>query len=202
MENDDLDQIPPFNIEVFRSNPFLMAFLGELEGPVDSFRRMLYFDGAGSYLIPRHDAHAQSASQNIAEIIDRWFIEKLSQNDVSMMPILEESPQSAIDGILSKLRDSFVLRGLSNVLISIRAGHVYSLHMNGDEIELPQNYESFVKTFPLFVNVSVDVKNARHSSHNTCKILVVAERVTELGEVSFQLGEVMTSLNVTGNSAN
>ncbi|CAG8491254.1 10690_t:CDS:2, partial [Acaulospora morrowiae] len=212
-ESDYLDHnIPPYNVDALISNPYLKCFLDDLStndgySSVDSFSRMLYFDGAGSYVIPHHDAHMQQASQSIIrifQITEQWLIEKLFHNSDSM-PILEESPQDATDGIMHKLKEvSFALNGLSRVLISIRAGHVYSLHMIGDEIVMPESYESFAKRFPLFVNISVDVQTShpfmtRHDSHNTCRVLVAAERVTTSpadGKVFFRLGELILKIAV------
>ncbi|RIA80846.1 hypothetical protein C1645_584643 [Glomus cerebriforme] len=88
---------------------------------------------------------------------------------------------------MSKLRETAsALSGLSKVLINIRAGHVYLLHMIGDVIVMDQNYERFFQQkkirfveFPLFVNVSIKVQEYSPSErHNTCQVLVAVEHVT------------------------
>jgi len=175
--------VPPSNFETTVKDPFFTTFVRELSqdennGYVASFQKICYFNGADSYAIPHHGNHIQPASQNIAHILEWWLTEKLSHTGETI-PILEESPQISAESIMSMLRETAsALNGLAKVLINIRAGHVYSLHMIGDEIVMAPNCERFFQQFPLFVNVSIKVQHSPSVRHNTCQVLVAVEHVT------------------------
>jgi len=184
---DDL-YVPPSNFETTFKDPYLVTFLRELYenrgygSPVASFQKICYFNGADSYAIPHRGNHIQPASQNIAHILEWWLTEKLSHTGHTdeAIPILDESPQISAESIMSKLREAAsALNGLAKVLINIRAGHAYLLHMIGDVIVMDQNCERFFQQFPLFVNVSIKVQGHSPSvRHNTCQVLVAVEHVT------------------------
>jgi len=181
---DDL-YVPPSNFETIAKDPLLLAFFHELcenkgySSPVSIFERTCYFNGANSYAIPNRGDYIQPALQNIARILELWVMEKLS-NTGETIPILEEYPQFSAESIMSKLKEAAsALNGLAKVLINIRAGHVYLLHMIGDVIVMDQNCERFFQQFPLFVNVSIKVQEHSPSvRHNTCQVLVAVEHVT------------------------
>ncbi|CAI2198065.1 1534_t:CDS:2, partial [Funneliformis geosporum] len=191
-ENDDLDYedstnelyVTPSNFETTVSDPYISTFIDELlqdenDGFVASFQKICYFNGADAYAVPHRGNHIQPASQNIAHIVEWWLTEKLSHTGETI-PILEESPQTSAESIIFKIREvASALNGMAKVLINIRAGHVYSLHMIGDEIVMAPNYERFFQQFPLFVNVSIKVQEHLPSArHNTCQVLVAVEHVT------------------------
>ncbi|GBB84179.1 hypothetical protein RclHR1_10800006 [Rhizophagus clarus] len=180
--------VSPSNLEAILKDPYIMTFFSGLcensyGPPVSSFQRTCYFNGANSFAIPNRGDYIQPASQNIAHILELWLTEKLSDTGEAI-PILEELPQISAESIMSKLRKAApALDGLAKVLINIRAGHVYLLHMIGDVVVMDQNCERFFQQFPLFVNVSIKVQE--HSPlvrHNTCQVLVAVEHVTMKGE--------------------
>ncbi|CAG8694768.1 uncharacterized protein OCT59_019412 [Rhizophagus irregularis] len=185
---DDL-YVSPSNFESIIKDPYLLAFFRELcenrsyGSPVSSFERTCYFNGANSFAIPNRGDYIQPASQNIAHILELWLTEKLS-NIGETIPILEEYPQISAESIMTKLKETVSsLNGLEKVLINIRAGHVYLLHMIGDVVVMDQNCERFFQQFPLFVNVSIKVQEHSPSvRHNTCQVLVAVEHVTMKGE--------------------
>lgn len=191
-EDDDLDYedatnelyVTPSNFETTINDPYISAFIEELlqdeiDGFVASFQKICYFNGADAYAVPHRGNHIQPASVNIAHIVEWWLTEKLSHTGETI-PILEESPQTSAESIMFKLREvASALNGMAKVLINIRAGHVYSLHMIGDEIVMAPNYERFFQQFPLFVNVSIKVQEHLPSArHNPCQVLVAVEHVT------------------------
>ncbi|CAG8574062.1 10584_t:CDS:2 [Diversispora eburnea] len=191
LDIEDEISIPPSNIEALISDPCIRNFTRELEGDsfyhgsVANFQKVFYFNGGDSYAIPHNGTQVQPTSLNIARVVECWLKEKLFHRQQEFMPILEESPLVATQGIISKLKEEFrLLNGLSKVSINIRVGHIYLLHMIGDEIVMSRNYEALAQLFPLFVNVSIKVQP--HSAftrnhHNTCKVLVAVERMTMNG---------------------
>ncbi|RHZ45609.1 hypothetical protein Glove_668g8 [Diversispora epigaea] len=187
VDNEDEISIPPSNIEALISDSCIRNFTRELEcdsyhhGSVADFQKVFYFNGADSYAIPHNGTQVQPTSLNIARVVECWLKEELFHRQQEFMPILEESPLVATQGIISKLREeASLLNGLSKVSINIRVGHIYLLHMIGDEIVMSQNYEALAQLFPLFVNVSIKVQP--HSiftrNNHTCKVLVAVERMT------------------------
>jgi hypothetical protein len=97
------------------------------------------------------------------------------------LPILEDNIELLSEDIInmfkSKKRN---LKGLSNILIKVRTGHVYSYHQleNGQPL-ITEDMEDFFQQFPLFVEILIYVTQQDDMLHdNDLSLLLVAENTT------------------------
>ncbi|CAG8470205.1 28780_t:CDS:2 [Dentiscutata erythropus] len=146
---------------------------------IPSLKKTYYYNSLNACAIPDDDSYIDPCLQKIDFIIHSWLVDKLLHTSENI-PILEELPRTLAEDIMAQLRnDLCAFQGLSKVLISVRAGHVYLLHMNGDEIKMPPNETSFFQQFPLFVDVAIKVQKAypHMARRNSCQVLVAVEHV-------------------------
>jgi hypothetical protein len=147
------------------------------------------------------------ATTSISRIFEDWLANKLyshpyevninnhhyEDNDDSMMidsnqsyqqlPILEDNIELISEDIVNIFKSrKRSLKGLSNVLIKIRTGHVYSYHQleNGQPL-ITEDMEDFFQQFPLFVEIVVYVTQqdeTQVSDNNEINFLIVFENTT------------------------
>lgn len=93
------------------------------------------------------------AASHISRVFEDWLQNKLHNHSVPL-PILEDSVELLAEDIMNKLKSRQSIKGmtgLSQILIKIRAGDVYTTHqpfMNPD-------MEDFFQQFPLFVEIII-----------------------------------------------
>ncbi|CAG8469858.1 31152_t:CDS:2 [Racocetra persica] len=153
-------------------------------GLIPSLRKTYYYDCLNACAISHYDNCIEPSSQIIGSVIHSWLIKKLLSTG-EHIPILEEPLWALAEGIMAQLRkNSNVFHGLSKVLISVRAGHVYLLHMIGDEIIMSSHDKNFLQQFPLFVDVAIKVQEEHPHvvRRNPCQVFVAVEHAKFKGE--------------------
>ncbi|CAG8642195.1 15310_t:CDS:2 [Cetraspora pellucida] len=157
-------------------------------GLIPSLRNTYYYNCLNACAVSHYNNHMEPSSQIIGSTIHSWIMKKLLNkgNKSEIIPILEEPLWALADGIMTQLRkiDSSAFHGLSRVLISVRAGHVYLLHMIGDEIIMPSHDKNFLQQFPLFVDIAIKVQNENPhvARRNSCQVFVAVEHAKFKGQ--------------------
>ncbi|KAI9473477.1 MAG: hypothetical protein EXX96DRAFT_578174 [Benjaminiella poitrasii] len=97
------------------------------------------------------------------------------------LPILEDNIELLSEDIINKFKSrKRLLKGLSNILIKVRTGHVYSYHQleNGQPI-ITEDMEDFFQQFPLFVEILIYATQQQPNNHDSeINLLLVAENTT------------------------
>lgn len=98
------------------------------------------------------------------------------------LPILEDNIELLSEDIINMFKSKRrSLKGLSNILIKVRTGHVYSYHQleNGQPL-ITEDMEDFFQQFPLFVEILIYVTQQEDiiTHDNDLNLLLVAENTT------------------------
>jgi glycosylphosphatidylinositol transamidase (GPIT) subunit GPI8 len=99
------------------------------------------------------------------------------------LPILEDNIELLSEDIINKFKSKKrSLKGLSNILIKIRTGHVYTYHQlqNGQPL-ITEDMEDFFQQFPLFVEIIIyatQLEQNEENSNDGINILLVVENTT------------------------
>lgn len=96
------------------------------------------------------------------------------------LPILEDNIELLSEDIINIFKSrKRNLKGLSNILIKIRTGHVYSYHQlqNGQPL-ITEDMEDFFQQFPLFVEIIIYVTQQNDTTNNEINFLIVSENTT------------------------
>ncbi|KAF0483930.1 hypothetical protein F8M41_023176 [Gigaspora margarita] len=155
---------------------------------IPNIRKTYYYNSLNACAIPHGDNCTDPSLQKIDSVIHSWLVEKLLPSGGNItgenIPILDDSPRASADDIMTQLKENLsAFHGLSKVLISVRAGHIYLLHMIGDEIIMPPNEKNFFQQFPLFVDVAIKIQKVPHMARrNSCQVLVAVEHMKFKGE--------------------
>lgn len=98
------------------------------------------------------------------------------------LPILEDNIELLSEDIINIFKSrKRALKGLSNILIKIRTGHVYTYHQleNGQPL-ITEDMEDFFQQFPLFVEILIYATQEEHTNNEEDDInfLLVVENTT------------------------
>lgn len=98
------------------------------------------------------------------------------------LPILEDNIELLSEDIINIFKSrKRALKGLSNILIKIRTGHVYTYHQleNGQPL-ITEDMEDFFQQFPLFVEIIIYATQEEHMNNEEDDInfLLVVENTT------------------------
>lgn len=126
------------------------------------------------------------AASLVSRMFEQWLENKICHtsytNEEDRVPILEDSVELCSEDIMNTFKQKGSMRafnGLSHVLLKIRAGHAYFYHQLDDgQPILSQDMEDFFQQFPLFVEVSINVKthdSKRANQH--CNMLLSMENM-------------------------
>lgn len=103
------------------------------------------------------------------------------------LPILEENLELLSEDIINMFKSKKrALKGLSNILIKIRTGHVYTYHQleNGQPL-ITEDMEDFFQQFPLFVEIiayATQDDNTMDDNDNINFLLVVENTTLNPGD--------------------
>jgi hypothetical protein len=108
---------------------------------------------------------------------DDMMIDSPEDEINGQLPILEDNIELLSEDIINMFKSRRRnLKGLSNILIKVRTGHVYSYHQleNGQPL-ITEDMEDFFQQFPLFVEILIYVTQ---QEDNDLNLLLVAENTT------------------------
>lgn len=143
------------------------------------------------------------ATSPISRIFEEWLANKLyshpnkmvnltnddddammiDQDDIynDQLPILEENLELLSEDIINIFKSrKRALKGLSNILIKIRTGHVYTYHQleNGQPL-ITEDMEDFFQQFPLFVEIlTFATQDDNNEETDNINFLLVVENTT------------------------
>lgn len=157
--------------------------------------------------LPTLGSSNTKATSPLSRIFEEWLANKLYshpnkmvnlnnyQQDSDMMaidepediyndqlPILEDNIELLSEDIINIFKSrKRALKGLSNILIKIRTGHVYTYHQleNGQPL-ITEDMEDFFQQFPLFVEILIYATQEEHMNNEQDDInfLLVVENTT------------------------
>ena len=102
------------------------------------------------------------------------------ENHSEHLPILEDNIELLSEDIINIFKSKKrTLKGLSNIMIKIRTGHVYTYHQleNGQPL-ITEDMEDFFQQFPLFVEIIIYATQQELESDNDLNFLLVVENTT------------------------
>jgi hypothetical protein len=126
---------------------------------------------------------------NLQQEEDRMMIDDEEEYD-QQLPILEDNIELLSEDIINKFKSrKRGLKGLSNILIKIRTGHVYTYHQleNGQPL-ITEDMEDFFQQFPLFVEIIIYATQQQQDQ--------VVEKEEEDDNINFLLVVENTTLNL------
>lgn len=153
--------------------------------------------------LPTLGSSNTKATSPISRIFEEWLANKLyshpnkmvnltnddddammiDQDDVynDQLPILEENLELLSEDIINIFKSrKRALKGLSNILIKIRTGHVYTYHQleNGQPL-ITEDMEDFFQQFPLFVEIlTFATQDDNNEETDNINFLLVVENTT------------------------
>ncbi|KAG2203626.1 hypothetical protein INT47_011720 [Mucor saturninus] len=167
-----------------------------------------FMDGGVRFIsLPTLGSSNTKATSPLSRIFEEWLANKLYshpnkmvnlnnyQQDDDMMaidepediyndqlPILEDNIELLSEDIINIFKSrKRALKGLSNILIKIRTGHVYTYHQleNGQPL-ITEDMEDFFQQFPLFVEILIYATQEEHMNNEEDDInfLLVVENTT------------------------
>lgn len=163
-----------------------------------------FMDGGVRFIsLPTLGSSNTKATSPISRIFEEWLANKLYSHpskmvdlnhyDVDMMavdgeenyseeqlPILEDNIELLSEDIINKIKSrKRTLKGLSNILIKIRTGHVYTYHQlkNGQPL-ITEDMEDFFQQFPLFVEIVMYATQQENENESDINLLLVVENTT------------------------
>ncbi|KAI7906386.1 uncharacterized protein BX663DRAFT_548574 [Cokeromyces recurvatus] len=175
-----------------------------------------FMDGGVRFIsLPTLGTSNTKATTPISRIFEEWLANKLyshpnktvnlNSNTMMMTTIEDESSSFMINDHLPILEDNIelisediinmfksrkrLLKGLSNILIKVRTGHVYSYHQleNGQPI-ITEDMEDFFQQFPLFVEILIYATQSEQN-HNEINLLLITENTTLTSNLPYKIME-------------
>ncbi|KAI9250339.1 hypothetical protein EDC94DRAFT_488635, partial [Helicostylum pulchrum] len=141
-----------------------------------------FMDGGVRFIsLPTLGSNTKATSP-ISRIFEEWLANKL-YNDIynDQLPILEENLELLSEDIINIFKSrKRALKGLSNILIKIRTGHVYTYHQleNGQPL-ITEDMEDFFQQFPLFVEIlTFATQDDNNEETDNINFLLVVENTT------------------------
>ncbi|KAG2228659.1 hypothetical protein INT48_003165 [Thamnidium elegans] len=162
-----------------------------------------FMDGGVRFIsLPTLGSNTKATSP-ISRIFEEWLANKLyshpnkmvnltnddddammiDQDDIynDQLPILEENLELLSEDIINIFKSrKRALKGLSNILIKIRTGHVYTYHQleNGQPL-ITEDMEDFFQQFPLFVEIlTFATQDDNNEETDNINFLLVVENTT------------------------
>ncbi|KAG2172655.1 hypothetical protein INT43_000002 [Umbelopsis isabellina] len=171
--------------EVFRQ---FHAGIQSATDNISTCKSTYFFDGGKRFIsLPTLGNSNIKAATLVSRMFEQWLENKICHtSEEDRVPILEDSVELSCEDIMNTFKQKGSMRafhGLSHVWLRIRAGHAYFYHQLEDgQPLLSQDMEDFFQDFPLFVEVSINVKtldNKRSEHHHQqhCKVLVSMENM-------------------------
>ncbi|GAB5591812.1 hypothetical protein Unana1_06712 [Umbelopsis nana] len=166
---------------------FLLAMEDATDTHVSTCKSTYFFDGGKRFIsLPTLGNSNIKAASLVSRMFEQWLENKICHtsytNEEDRVPILEDSVELCSEDIMNTFKQKGSMRafnGLSHVLLKIRAGHAYFYHQLDDgQPILSQDMEDFFQQFPLFVEVSINVKthdSKRANQH--CNMLLSMENM-------------------------
>lgn len=170
---------------LYPSHPLIDTelFQDQMQDPTNAHisqcQNTYFMDGGVRFIsLPTLGSSNTKATTPISRLFEEWLANKLyshpnqmvniKQQDQDMMmvdgdedqqqlPILEDNIELLSEDIINKFKSrKRALKGLSNILIKIRTGHVYTYHQleNGQPL-ITEDMEDFFQQFPLFVEIII-----------------------------------------------
>lgn len=162
-----------------------------------------FMDGGVRFIsLPTLGSSNTKPTLPISRIFEEWLANKLYShpnkmvdlnNDDDMMviddeynndehlPILEDNIELLSEDIINTFKSrKRTLKGLSNILIKIRTGHVYTYHQlqNGQPL-ITEDMEDFFQQFPLFVEIVIYATQQQdNNTEDGINLLLVVENTT------------------------
>ncbi|KAI8885850.1 hypothetical protein K501DRAFT_245343 [Backusella circina FSU 941] len=162
----------------------MQSFQEELEDPSDAriiqCQNTYFMDGGAQFIsLPSLGNSNTKLTLPLSQVFEEWLANKLyCSNETVNIPILEDNVELLAEDIMNqvKMRGSLLLLKGYNILVKIRADHIYTYHqhMHGQPL-ITQDMEDFFQQFPLFVEIMI--YTIPHLSHET-KLLLTVQNTT------------------------
>ncbi|CEP11180.1 hypothetical protein [Parasitella parasitica] len=181
-----IDDLSSLILYPTHSNQDIESFQDQMLDPtnvrISQCQNTYFMDGGVRFIsLPTLGTSNNKATTPISRIFEEWLANKLyshpnkmvdlsNHDDDGMMidtpgdeiydhrlPILEDNVELLSEDIINKFKSrKRGLTGLSNILVKIRTGHVYSYHQleNGQPL-ITEDMEDFFQQFPLFVEILI-----------------------------------------------
>ncbi|KAK4512926.1 uncharacterized protein ATC70_003636 [Mucor velutinosus] len=181
-----IDDLSSLILYPTHSNQDIESFQDQMLDPtnvrISQCQNTYFMDGGVRFIsLPTLGTSNNKATTPISRIFEEWLANKLyshpnkmvdlsNHDDDEMMidspedemydhrlPILEDNVELLSEDIVNKFKSrKRGLHGLSNILIKVRTGHVYSYHQleNGQPL-ITEDMEDFFQQFPLFVEILI-----------------------------------------------
>ncbi|KAI8974936.1 hypothetical protein BDB01DRAFT_702146, partial [Pilobolus umbonatus] len=159
-----------------------------LNGRISKCQNTYFMDGGVRFIsLPTLGNSNTKVTSPISRLFEEWLANKLySHPNDTQLPILEDNIELLVEDILNKFKSRVrTLKGLSNILIKIRTGHVYTYHQLEDGQPLiTEDMEDFFQQFPLFVEIIMYVLPTQrlhyhhHIEQENIQLLLVFENST------------------------
>ncbi|RUS29427.1 hypothetical protein BC938DRAFT_480675 [Jimgerdemannia flammicorona] len=179
------------NVAVPNLAETLARFQREMEdrgnARISSYRNTYFFDGGSRFIsLPTLGNSNTKAASQISRTFEEWLERKIYAHDEpDTVPILEESVEVSAAEIMGKLKSKAtkIFSGLTQVMIRIRAGHIYNYQNStnswseseDDRTILDDSTEDFFQQFPLFVEVVIKVKPSESHHNPSTHLLLTVE---------------------------
>ncbi|EPB92357.1 hypothetical protein HMPREF1544_00655 [Mucor circinelloides 1006PhL] len=162
-----IDDLSSLILYPTHSNQDIESFQDQMLDPtnvrISQCQNTYFMDGGVRFIsLPTLGTSNNKATTPISRIFEEWLANKLYNPPEDEMydhrlPILEDNVELLSEDIVNKFKSrKRGLNGLSNILIKIRTGHVYSYHQleNGQPL-ITEDMEDFFQQFPLFVEILI-----------------------------------------------